>query len=85
MHDDLYEAHAICKKLMPLIHLPVQSGSDKILQKMNRRHTAKEYLKIIEKLKIARSDLEFTSDFILGFPGENESDFDEDLLKNGYL
>ena len=79
MHDDLYEAHATCKKLMPYLHLPVQSGSDSILKAMNRKHSSAEYIKIIEKLRIARPDLAFSSDFIVGFPGETEEDFEKTL------
>ena len=75
MTQDLIQAHKDCKKLMPLLHLPVQSGSDKILQSMNRKHTAKEYLEIIDKLKKNNDDLEFTSDFIISYPGESENDF----------
>lgn len=75
MHDELYEAHATIDKLMPFLHLPVQSGSDKVLKAMNRQHLASEYLDIIKKLKIARPDLAFSSDFIVGFPGETDEDF----------
>ena len=83
MTQDLIQAHKDCKKLMPLLHLPVQSGSDKILQSMNRKHTAKEYLEIIDKLKKNNDDLEFTSDFIISYPGESENDFINtcDLMK----
>ena len=73
--DDLIMAHQKCEKLMPLIHLPVQSGSDKILNSMNRKHTIKEYLDIIKKLKKANSNIKFSSDFIIGYPGEDYSDF----------
>jgi tRNA-2-methylthio-N6-dimethylallyladenosine synthase len=79
MHDDLYEAHAICSKLMPYLHLPIQSGSNKILKSMNRKHSKEDYIKIIEKLRVARPDLAFSSDFIVGFPGETEADFQETL------
>ncbi|MBL6621384.1 MAG: tRNA (N6-isopentenyl adenosine(37)-C2)-methylthiotransferase MiaB [Rickettsiales bacterium] len=79
MHDDLYEAHAISKKLMPYLHLPIQSGSNRILEKMNRKHDSEKYLRIIEKLRIARSDIAFSSDFIVGFPGETNSDFQDTL------
>jgi tRNA-2-methylthio-N6-dimethylallyladenosine synthase len=75
MDDELIEAHGTEPKLMPYLHLPVQSGSDKILKAMNRRHTAEDYLKIIEKLRIAKPDIAFSSDFIVGFPGETEQDF----------
>ena len=83
MTQDLIQAHKDCKKLMPLLHLPVQSGSDKILQSMNRKHTAKEYLEIIDKLKKNNDDIEFTSDFIISYPGESENDFINtcDLMK----
>jgi tRNA-2-methylthio-N6-dimethylallyladenosine synthase len=73
--DDLIEAHGKCKKLMPLIHLPVQSGSNKILDSMNRKHTIESYLDKIAKIKKIRPDAEFSSDFIIGYPGENEQDF----------
>jgi tRNA-2-methylthio-N6-dimethylallyladenosine synthase len=79
MHDDLYEAHALSQKLMPYLHLPVQSGSDRILAKMNRKHNTQKYIQIIEKLRIARPDIAFSSDFIVGFPGESEADFQDTL------
>ena len=68
---------------MPLIHLPVQSGSNKILKMMNRKHTKDEYLKIFDRLKQINSNIEFSSDFIIGYPGENEEDFKNtiDLIK----
>ena len=75
MHDELYEAHATSAKLMPFLHLPVQSGSDKILKLMNRKHDREFYFDIIKKLRIARPDIAFSSDFIIGFPGEEEEDF----------
>lgn len=74
MHDDLYEAHASSAKLMPFLHLPVQSGSDKILKLMNRKHDREFYFDIIKKLRLARPDIAFSSDFIIGFPGEEEED-----------
>ena len=77
--DDLIMAHQKCEKLMPLIHLPVQSGSDKILNSMNRKHTIKEYLDIIKKLKKANSNIKFSSDFIIGYPGEDYSDFQKTI------
>ncbi|OUX36195.1 MAG: tRNA (N6-isopentenyl adenosine(37)-C2)-methylthiotransferase MiaB [Candidatus Pelagibacter sp. TMED273] len=77
--DDLIEAHKECKKLMPLLHLPVQSGSNKILKSMNRKHTIKEYLNIIEKLKSNNSLTKFSSDFIIGYPGETLDDFEQTL------
>ncbi len=75
MDDDLIAAHGDLPALMPYVHLPVQSGSDRILAAMNRRHTRKDYLDVITRLRAARSDLAFTSDFIVGFPGESEDDF----------
>ena len=77
--DDLIMAHQKCEKLMPLIHLPVQSGSDKILNSMNRKHTIKEYLDVIKKLKKANSNIKFSSDFIIGYPGEDYSDFQKTI------
>ncbi|MBD1153396.1 tRNA (N6-isopentenyl adenosine(37)-C2)-methylthiotransferase MiaB [Pelagibacterales bacterium SAG-MED24] len=79
MTDDLINVYKISKKLMPLVHLPVQSGSDKVLGLMNRKHTIKSYLKTINKLKNINSKIEFSSDFIIGYPGESESDFNETL------
>ena len=73
--QDLILAHKYCEKLMPLIHLPVQSGSNKILKNMNRKHTIEEYLEIIKKLKSIKSNVKFSSDFIIGYPGEMEDDF----------
>ena len=73
--DDLVEAHKNCEKLMPLIHLPVQSGSNKILQEMNRKHTIEEYLNVIEKVKKVKQNVQFSSDFIIGYPGETHDDF----------
>ena len=73
--EDLIAAHKNCEKLMPFVHLPVQSGSDKILNAMNRKHTIEEYLKIIRKLIEIRPDIKFSSDFIIGYPGENNKDF----------
>ena len=81
--QDLIEAHKNCKKLMPLIHLPVQSGSNKILKTMNRKHTIEEYQNIIEKLNKVNSNIKFSSDFIIGYPGESLEDFKqtEKLIK----
>jgi tRNA-2-methylthio-N6-dimethylallyladenosine synthase len=79
MDDDLIVAHAELPTLMPYVHLPVQSGSDSILQAMNRKHTRRDYLQVIDRLRAARNDLAFTSDFIVGFPGETEADFCETL------
>ena len=75
MGDDLIVAHRDLRELMPQLHLPVQSGSDRILAAMNRRHTRADYLDIVERLHDARPDLALTSDFIVGFPGETESEF----------
>jgi tRNA-2-methylthio-N6-dimethylallyladenosine synthase len=79
MNDDLIAAHRDLPELMPQLHLPVQSGSDRILAAMNRRHTRADYLDIVRRLRQARPDLALTSDFIVGFPGETESDFAETL------
>ena len=79
MKEDLIEAHGSCSKLMPYLHLPVQSGSDSILKKMNRKHTADDYRKIIEKFRKVRPDLLLSGDFIVGFPGETDKDFLETL------
>jgi tRNA-2-methylthio-N6-dimethylallyladenosine synthase len=75
MADDLIAAHRDLPQLMPQLHLPVQSGSDRILAAMNRRHSRADYLDIVTRLRAARSDLALTSDFIVGFPGETEDDF----------
>jgi tRNA-2-methylthio-N6-dimethylallyladenosine synthase len=75
MTDDLINVYKKSTKLMPLVHLPVQSGSNKILKLMNRKHTIEEYLKIYEKLKNINSNIEFSSDFIIGYPEENDDDF----------
>ncbi len=74
MDDELINAHGEVPQLMPFLHLPVQSGSDSILEAMNRKHKARDYLEVIEKLRKARSDIAFSSDFIVGFPGEREDD-----------
>ena len=79
MTDDLLETYGISKKLMPLVHLPVQSGSNKVLELMNRKHTIEDYFKIYHKLKKINSSIKFSSDFIIGYPGENEDDFNETL------
>ena len=76
MSQSLIEAHVNNKKLMPFLHLPIQSGSDKILKKMNRKHTRKQYFEIIERIKNKRPDVALSSDFIVGFPGETDEDFD---------
>lgn len=77
--DDLIACHHDLPQLMPYLHLPVQSGSDKILKTMNRRHNRSQYLEVIEKLKKANGKLRFSSDFIVGFPGETDEDFKETL------
>ena len=79
MTEDLLEIYKHSKKLMPLIHLPIQSGSDRILKKMNRKHTIKEYLEIFYRLKEINPNIEFSSDFIIGYPGEEEKDFKDTL------
>ena len=75
MDDELIAAHRDEPKLMPFLHLPVQSGSDRVLQAMNRRHRAADYLRTIDKLRTARPDIALSSDFIVGFPGESDDDF----------
>lgn len=77
--DDLISCHRDIDKLMPYLHLPIQSGSDKILKAMNRRHTSGDYMKVVEKLKKANSKLRMSSDFIVGFPGEDDADFQATL------
>ena len=79
MTADLIECHKKVKKLMPLLHLPVQSGSNKILKNMNRKHTQEEYLSVIKNLLKARPDITFSSDFIVGYPGETEENFQETI------
>ncbi len=83
MTDDLIAAHGDVEKLMPYLHLPVQSGSDRILKAMNRKHTAEAYLRLIERIRAARPDILLSSDFIVGFPGETDADFDAtmDLIR----
>ncbi len=76
MDDDLIAAHGDCAALMPYLHLPVQSGSDRVLRAMNRRHDAASYLRLVERLRAARPDLAMSGDFIVGFPGETEADFE---------
>ncbi len=77
--DDLVACHHDLKQLMPYLHLPIQSGSDKILKAMNRRHNSSDYLRVVEKLQTANPDLRMSSDFIVGFPGEEDSDFQATL------
>ena len=79
MDDALIEAHGTCEKLMPYLHLPVQAGSDRILKAMNRKHTAEEYIRLIERIRNARPDLLLSGDFIVGFPGETDQDFQDTL------
>ncbi|HEY4077694.1 MAG TPA: tRNA (N6-isopentenyl adenosine(37)-C2)-methylthiotransferase MiaB [Rhizomicrobium sp.] len=76
MADDLIAAHSDNPKLMPYLHLPVQSGSDAVLEAMNRQHKADDYRRLIERVRAARSDIALTSDFIVGFPGESDADFE---------
>ena len=79
MAQDLIDAHAQQPALMPFLHLPVQSGSDRILQAMNRKHTAKDYIDLIDRVRAVRPDIALSSDFIVGFPGETEEDFQATL------
>jgi tRNA-2-methylthio-N6-dimethylallyladenosine synthase len=79
MDDELIAAHGDVPALMPFLHLPVQSGSDAVLARMNRRHRVADYYAIVDKLRAARSDLKLSSDFIVGFPGETEADFEATL------
>ncbi len=79
MDDDLIAAHGELPQLMPYLHLPVQSGSDRILKAMNRKHTAEAYLRLVERIRTARPDILLSSDFIVGFPGETEADFQATL------
>ncbi len=79
MDEALIEAHAELPQLMPYLHLPVQSGSNKILKAMNRAHTAESYLRLVEKIRAARPDIAMSGDFIVGFPGERDADFEATL------
>ena len=79
MTDDLIECYSTNKKLMPFVHLPIQSGSNKILKLMNRKHTVEKFIEIYEKLKKINSKIEFSSDFIIAYPGETENDFNDTL------
>ena len=83
MTDDLIDCYSTSKKLMPFVHLPIQSGSNKILKLMNRKHTVETYIDIYERLKKINSAIEFSSDFIISYPGESEDDFNDtlDLVK----
>jgi len=79
MHDALIAAHGEVPELMPYLHLPVQSGSDRILKRMNRKHTAESYLRLIERIRAARPDILLSGDFIVGFPEETDADFRDTL------
>ena len=79
MTNDLIDVYKYSKKLMPLVHLPVQSGSDKVLELMNRKHTIKTYLEIFDKFKKINPKIKFSSDFIIAYPGETDIDFNETL------
>ncbi len=79
MSDDLIEAHGANPKLMPYLHLPIQSGSDRVLKAMNRGHTTEQYLKLIDRIRAALPRIAMTSDFIVGFPGETDQEFEETL------
>ena len=79
MDDDLIAAHGDVPQLMPFLHLPIQAGSDRVLKMMNRKHTAAEYLHIIDRLRKVRPDIALSSDFIVGFPGETDKDFEDTL------
>ena len=79
MGAHLIAAHADIPQLMPFLHLPVQSGSDRILAKMNRKHTAAEYVDLIARVRKARPDIALSSDFIVGFPGETDQDVDDTI------
>ncbi len=77
MTDDLIDCYSTSHKLMPFVHLPIQSGSNKMLELMNRKHTVDDYLKVYERLKKINKDIEFSSDFIIGYPGESQKDFED--------
>ncbi|MDG6078554.1 tRNA (N6-isopentenyl adenosine(37)-C2)-methylthiotransferase MiaB [Erythrobacter litoralis] len=79
MDDDLIAAHGEIDKLMPFLHLPVQAGSDRVLRAMNRSHTAESYLRLLDRFRAARPDLALSGDFIVGFPGETDAEFEETL------
>jgi tRNA-2-methylthio-N6-dimethylallyladenosine synthase len=79
MTEGLIRAHAEVEKLMPFLHLPVQSGSDRVLKAMNRSHSTASYLAIIERVRAARPDIALSGDFIVGFPGESDAEFEETL------
>ena len=77
MTDDLIDCYSTSKKLMPFVHLPIQSGSNRMLELMNRKHTVDDYIKVYEKLKKINKEIEFSSDFIIGYPGETKKDFED--------
>ena len=79
MTDDLIEVYGVSKKLMPLVHLPVQSGSDKVLSLMNRKHVIKDYIKVYDRLRNINPFINFSSDFIIGYPGEKDEDFEQTI------
>jgi len=79
MTDDLIECYSTNKKLMPFVHLPIQSGSNKILKLMNRKHTVEQYVEVCEKLKKINPKIEFSSDFIISYPGETDDDFKDTI------
>ena len=83
MTDDLIDCYSYSNKLMPFVHLPIQSGSNKMLELMNRKHTVDDYLKVYERLKKINAEIEFSSDFIIGYPGESQKDFEDtfELIK----
>ena len=79
MTEDLIDCYRDCEKLMPFLHLPIQSGSNKILKLMNRKHDREYYMSVVEKLKKVNKDIEISSDFIVGYPGETEKDFKDTI------
>ncbi len=79
MTDDIINCHRDCEKLMPYVHLPIQAGSDNVLKAMNRKYTVSEYLEIVERFRSVRPDIAISSDFIVGFPGESDTDFEQTL------
>jgi len=85
MDDALIEAHRDLPELMPYLHLPVQSGSNRILKAMNRRHTAEDYLRLVERIRAARPDIALSGDFIVGFPGETDADFEDTMRLIGQV
>ena len=79
MTEDLIDCYKDCEKLMPLLHLPIQSGSNKILKLMNRKHSREYYMSVVEKLKKVNENIKISSDFIVGYPGETNEDFEETM------